>query len=338
VSDPGTEIVARVRAALDPEPEWTHEVPGGFAWWPLAAPQRVWAEPARAWAGEPTVRVHCELALAREVPGDGARFAAVSQWNAARHGLSAVRWDGDTGLVSLHASVTTTAGEAATAAQRLAHAAVLQVAEAAAAWDTRLTALGGERPAPAPPGGAPRAEPSPLAEAARAYAEAGAGESPWTRARLEAASRMQPAPWANVRVDAVWLHAEIPAVAPGDAPPGSAPGAGVALLQATGAQPHPVLGPALLVLLRAPVDSEPVRERVVATAALLNEAEAREWTGLDQLGAWCGHPEAGLVYAQCIPARVDHDGLLERLLWQSAARARWSRGLLAAVARMRASG
>jgi len=78
-----------------------------------------------------------------------------------------------------------------------------------------------------------------------------------------------------------------------------------------------------------------VRERVAATAALLNEGESREWTGVDQLGAWCVHPDRGLVFVCFVPALACADGVAGHVAWQMALRANWSRRFLAQVAQMR---
>lgn len=334
MTDSGPAIVEHLRAALEPEPQWSTELPRGFAWWPGAAPQQVRAEEPRMQGGASFVRVHAELALALRVEGTGAVFAALARWNAARHGLSAARWNAETGLVSLHSSVTADAAGALEAAQRLSHAAVLQISESLAA-DALREALGGEPPAASPPGSTARTTHSALASAWVTYADAGACENVFDDAMLARVMAAVPAPWTRMQPAPGGFHAELPAATHGEPAPASTPGAGTALLRVQTAQPHPRFGAGLLVLLAAPAEAEPVRERMAATAALLNEAEAREWTGLDQWGAWCVHPEAGLVHATFVPALAAQDGLLERLLWQSAARARWMRGFLARVQGMR---
>lgn len=335
MSDPGPDLVDHVRAALAPEPQWCHESPRGFAWWPLAAPQHIRAEEPRRHGGAWVVRAHADLALALRVAGTGAMFGALSRWNAARHGLSAVRWDAESGLVSLHASVTTDAAGAALAAQRLAHAAVLQIGEAHAA-DALRASLAGEPPAAGPPGGAARESASALAHAWQSYTAAPDEVAlDAARARLAELVAATPAPWTRVQAQAGGLVAELPAAGAGDPAAPATPGASTALLRVHTTQPHPRLGPGMLMLLSAPAAAEPVRERADATAALLDEAEAREWTGLDQLGGWCVHPDAGLVHATFVTALALQPGLVERLVWQSAARARWMRGFLARVRDLR---
>jgi hypothetical protein len=101
-------------------------------------------------------------------------------------------------------------------------------------------------------------------------------------------------------------------------------------------QPHPRLGGGLLLALVPPPGIEPVAERTAATAALLNEGEAREWTGCDALGGWCVHPAAGLAHVAFVPALAIEPGTAERLAWQAGMRARWASTFLAHVAESRA--
>jgi len=75
--------------------------------------------------------------------------------------------------------------------------------------------------------------------------------------------------------------------------------------------------------------------RSFATAALLNEGEAREATGFDAFGAWCVHPAAGLAHVAFHPLLLFEEELAGRLAWEAGLRARWARAFLALVARMR---
>src|SRR5260370_637146 len=81
--------------------------------------------------------------------------------------------------------------------------------------------------------------------------------------------------------------------------------------------------------------AEPVAARAAATAALLNEAEAREWTGIDQQGGWCVHRAHGLMFAGFVPALAAEQGALERVARESATRARWCTVFLAGLASLR---
>src|SRR5262249_48009623 len=100
-------------------------------------------------------------------------------------------------------------------------------------------------------------------------------------------------------------------------------------------QPPPGLGPGVLTALSPPADLEPVAERAAATAALLNEGEAREWTGFDQLGGWCVHAASGLAHVSFVPAAALEPETGALLAWQAGVRARWARSFLARVAGMR---
>ena len=335
--DAGLEVVERLRVALEPGGEWRSEGVRGFTWWPSTFSQRVHAGEAEPVAGAVAWRVRVELPLLRGVEGGAARFAVLARWNALRPGLSALRWNGDDRTVSLHAAALARPGDEARVASVLATAALFQLADAARDARALARELGAVLADSAPPGGAPRVTPDALVEGWRRVAEAGAGPSPFTAERLRRAAAADPPPWKLVHVDEAGLHAELPCALPGEAPAGSAPGAGVALLHLLAAQPHPAYGAGLVAALSLPPEAEPVAERAVSTSVLLNEAEAREGVAFDALGAWCVHPQAGLSFVGFWPALLDAPGLIERLAWASALRARWARDLLAKAHALRAN-
>lgn len=334
--DAGLEVVERLRETLDPAGEWRVAAGRGFTWWPSSLSQRIHADAAESVAGLPAWRVRVELPLLRGVEGGAPRFAVLARWNALRPGLSALRWNGDDRTVSLHAAALVRAGEETRAAAALATAALLQLADAARDAGALARELGAVLADSAPPGLAPRAVPDPLVEGWRRVAEAGEGAPAFEPARLEALAGLEPAPWTLATVDEAGLHAELPCALPGEAPAGSAPGAGVALFHLLAAQPHPAYGRGLVAALSLPPEAEPVPERAVSTAALLNEAEARERTGFDALGAWCVHPHAGLSFVAFWPALLDEPGLPARLARDFALRARWAREFLAKAGGLRA--
>ena len=328
--DAGLAAVERVREALAPEPHRVVGEPRGFSWWPHAHVLHVHAEPARA---DGAVRVVAETALLGRVGGRGAEFAALARWNAREAALSSLRWDAERGEVRLRASVIARAGDGEAAARLLAHAALLQVSDALRAAD----ALSIELPdasllVPAPPGGV---TPAPVAqvEAGAAYAQgmpAGADALAHAMATLR---QLSPAPWVRATHATHGLDAELSAGPPHGAQP---PHEARWLLRVSERQPHPRLGSGLLVALVPPPGLEPVAERAAATGALLNEGEAREWTGCDALGGWCVHPAAGLAHVAFVPALAIEDGTAERLAWQAGTRARWATAFLSHVATSRA--
>jgi hypothetical protein len=330
---PGGDVVARVLAALEPSPPYVTDAPGGFTWWPHACAQHVEvAGEARA-GGEAAWRVQARHDLVRDIDGSAARFAVLSDWNARHPGLSALCWDGDAGAIALVATVHVRSAGVDAAARRLASAALLQLGDALRDGPALAAALGGGLATSAAPGAGVRADADALFEGWRRIAEAGAGAPPLAAA-LERTAGMSPPPWLRVRVDEGGLHAELPCT-PAGGGAAEGPGRGVATLHLLTGPPHPVLGGGLLCALRLPAGAEPVEGRRFSTAALLNAAEAREWTGADALGAWCVHPAAGLSHVAFHPALLADEALPAELAWGAGARARWALALLGRVAALR---
>jgi hypothetical protein len=329
--DAGLVALAAVRDVLQPEPARTAEGPRGFAWWPHEHALRVWAEPARP---DGAAAVVVETALLGGVSGRGSEFARLAERNAREPGLSALRWNSQSGEVSLRAAVITRPRDAGAAARRLSHAALLQIGDALLAVDALLAALPAATPLTPPPpvAGLGVVE---QAEAWRAYAAGAADRAPMLAAAVTRLSAMSPAPWERVASAAHGLDAEI---ACASEPARGGPGEGMALLRVSASQSHPRLGAGLVLVLVPPPGTEPVAERAPATAALLNEAEAREWTGVDQLGGWCVHPAAGLAHVLFLPALALEDDTAEELAWQAVRRARWATAFMARTAALREPG
>lgn len=336
--DPGLEVVEHIRAAFDPGAAWSEPEVRGFTWWPAHFSQRVACDDARTVDGIDWYRVQVELELLFGVAGSGVEFARIAVWNALNPGLSALRWNGDAGTVSLCATVYVRDGDWERGARDLATAALLQLGDAARDGAKLATDLSGELADSVPPSGVRRAEPDALIEGWRQIASVGAKPNPYTALRLQSASAMPNPPWTRVSVDAAGLHAELPCALAGEAPPGSAPGVGVAILHLLTSQPHPTLGAGIVAALTLPPEAEPVRERMMATSALLNEAEAREFSRVDGTGSWCFHPAAGLAYVSFMPALLDEPNRIEQLTRSMAYRAVWARGFLARVAQLRDRG
>src|SRR5689334_7682790 len=100
--DAGLAALRAIRAALDPEPARTRDESRGFRWWPHAHAMRVWAEPARA---DGAAVVAAETTLLAGLEGRAPEFATLAGRNAREPGLSSLRWDPQTGEVSLRAAV-----------------------------------------------------------------------------------------------------------------------------------------------------------------------------------------------------------------------------------------
>jgi hypothetical protein len=327
--DAGLEAVERVRTALAPEPDRVVGEPRGFSWWPHAHVLHVHAQPARA---DGAVRVVAETPLLGRVGGRGAEFAAIARWNAREAALSSLRWDGERGEVSLRASVIARPADGVAAARLLAHAALLQVGEALRAADALAIELPDASLLAAPPPGGVTLDPVAQVEAAGAYALGATARGSALEHELSELARLSPAPWVRATHAAHGFDAEL------SADPGRHADTSHAtrwLFRASVRQPHPALGAGLLTALVPPPGLEPVAARVAATAALLNEGEAREWTGCDALGGWCVHPAAGLAHVSFVPALALEPGTAGRLAWQAGMRARWTVAFLAHVAAAR---
>lgn len=330
-ADAGLALLDMVRGILELEPERVTERERGLEWWPHSHIMRFTATPPRP---DGAVVVAVETPLLGGLAPSAALFGKLAFRNARDPGLSALRWDSTTGEVSLRAAVIARpGGPDLPVAQRLSHAAMLQVGDAVRTADSLAVEFPEARlltSAPPQPG----LEAVPQVEAWQAYAEQGAALATDLAAQVASAAGLSPAPWLRVTRAPHGIDAEI-ACAPDHERTG--PGQGVALLRVSAAQSHPRLGPGLVMVLVPPPDTEPKPERAPATAVLLNEAEAREWTGVDALGGWCVHPSSGLSHVTFMPAIVLHEDTLGVLAWQAGIRARWAVGLCARVEAMRAS-
>lgn len=319
------DAIALVRAGLAPPAERVREEATGFAWTPQAFEQRIAAGRSE---GDACVLAASTILL-RGVESGAGVLAALAAWNAREPGLSAVRWDSTRGEVSLRAAVIVRAGDGGAAARRLAHAALLQLGDAVRAADALAVALPGATLAEA---GA--AAPVAQVEAWRAYAEGDAAAATAQRIAEQVAglARLTGGAWRRVTAAAHGIDAEIACGAP-DGPE-------VALLRMSASQPHPRLAAGLVVALVPPPSVEPVAERAAATAALLQEGEAREWTGVEALGGWCVHPAAGLSHVTFVPAVAAEEDTAALFAHAAVTRARWATAFLAGVhaLRERASG
>lgn len=329
---PGADVVARVLVALEPAPPWLALEPQGFAWWPIDRVLRVRADGPQSVAGEPVWMARASLELRRDVDGGADTFAALSEWNVAHAGSAALRWNGETRAVTLESATCVRTGREAVAARDLAAAIVLMLGEAGREREWLADALGGTDAVSAAPGTSVRAEPDALTEAWRGFA-CDPEDAPPLAEWLERAALTEPAPWRRATMQGGGLHAELPLAAE----PGHAPGEGVAMLHLVAQPPHPVLGAGLLSVLRLPPTSATGASRPLgpATAALLNEAEAREVTGFESPGAWCVHPAAGFAHVAFVAAALTDEESPVSLAWLAGRRARWAEGVFEHVAGLR---
>src|SRR5262249_32780773 len=252
-----------------------------------------------------------------------------------------LRGKAETGEVSLRAAVVASRSDPA-AARRLAHAALLQTSDALRAADALAIAMPGATLLVSSPVAASGVRPSEHAEAWRAYASRASALAPGLE---QAVSRLhdvlaRPASdpggaWRGVTRAAPGPGAEL---SPRARPREGGAASENALFRLSGRQPHPRLGAGLVSVLVPPPALEPDPARAPATAALLNEGEAREPTPFDALGGWCVHPDSGLAHVSFVPALAVEDHTAALLARHAAERRRWAASFLADVARVRSSG
>jgi len=328
VNEPGPVEAAllTLRMALEPPADRLREDEDGrgFEWSPHAHAQR-------ARAGEPRADGACvvtvETRLLSGVTGRAPELAALAWRNARDPGLSALRWDSTSGEVTLRAAAVVRPGDGGAPARRLAHAALLQLGEALRAAEGFGVEFPGATPIVSRDAAGAEWTAVEQASAWQAYADEAAGAAEACAATVAALPGLSPAPWRAATAAPHGLDAEIPCTTTGAGP--------AALLRMSARQPHPRLGAGLVVVLALPPEAEPELDRAPATAMLLNEGEAREWTGADALGGWCVHPAAGLAHALYMPAVAVEDDTAAVLAWQAGLRARWAMGFLERVARLR---
>ena len=143
MSDAGVALVERVRATFEPDPAFVRAQWRGFRWWPGLFAQRIVADEPERRGGFEVHRVSAECVLVSGVSGGATTFAVLAETNMREAGSSAVRWNSETGEVSLHASVYLTPGQEDAAGTRLLHAALLQLGDAARLREPLARALGG---------------------------------------------------------------------------------------------------------------------------------------------------------------------------------------------------
>jgi hypothetical protein len=93
---------------------------------------------------------------------------------------------------------------------------------------------------------------------------------------------------------------------------------------------HPQLGSGLLVTVEVPMRS--TRSEMENAAALLNFAEATDWTDFPQLGCWhpraTDHENVGLAHSSFVPNALYAEGLVTNFGIWSVARTQWARNTL----------
>jgi hypothetical protein len=318
--DLGLVLIRRIHDALEVPGQWSLEAHRNFTWWAHHLAQHVWAEPPRMSNEIEVVRVHASTDLLRKVP-DGAqtveRLSALNRFAT----LSALVWEPESAEIVLHAAAYAHARNVPWLLPLLNAAVVLQAAEAHAQVGELAAHFEAEPAETAHPSSGRRRDPDDVLDVlGNVYGRVGSDKSPFTEADFEATVQMEPRPWTEARHDGARFTAELSL--PG---PGGESGEIRALLQASADTLHPRLGSGLLLRLELPYAQG---EGAARQAADLNLAEFREWTNSHLFGAWCKSGEDSLSFVQFLPAAVYEAGLLSRLAWNLAVRARWASSFL----------
>jgi hypothetical protein len=322
--DVGPELVDYLYRMLQVDEEWGVRDARGFAWWGHSVAQRITAAPARDLDGLLVTRVAIEADVLRDVPDTPHTADVVSLLNM-HASLSAYVWEPAAGRVRLSCTAYAHEGNIVWLRRLLAGVAAIQAADAYLKSLVLPEIVGAMPDTSAHPEHGARPLPDDMLNVLdRVFVPAGEEPSRWTSTDFEGALTAEETPWllATGGDDEAGLTAEF---AFEDEAPALVGGA-AALFQATAGERNPQLGNGLLVRLALPLVG--IEDQAVRLANDLNLAEAREWTGVHLLGAWCRDPGGGLSHVSFVPNALHMAGLIDALAWNAALRTEWSRAAL----------
>lgn len=303
------EVLRFLTARMQIEAEWAVQEQTSFTWWAHSLAQRVWVAPPREFQGVALQTLHIETDLLDDVPMTSAtwtRLANVNQFAT----LSSYVADTARASVRLHASVSLTADNWLLARSIALHAMALQMADAYAEVTELAAAFGGRVAATAHPRSGLRERPDEMVGIVEIYQQRGEGESPFTTDEIAELVHLEPRPWLMAANEPQQLLADLDFAT--DLP---------ARLELDAGERHPSLGSGLQMRLLLPIEPDD------AIAQKLNASECLE-PDAHQLGAWCVHPERGVMFTGFVPAAAYTPGLSRALAYHLAARNEWARALL----------
>lgn len=279
----------------------------GFTWWGHRLAQRIWVEAPRDFVGQLIAKLHIETDLWKNVEDTENVRGKLSVCN--RHAiLSAFVLDPKQGTVRLHASLYFTDENVNTVQGLAVHIAAIQGADANIKADGLASQLNATVNESHHPMNGWRSQPDDMLNVIeQVYARLGKEPSRFLEVDFERLAAMDPAPWVVATADADGLTAEFPFFGNEPAPVTALQGktkSWTAFLEVETTARHPQLGNGILLRLILPIDADPM---------LLNSAEAQEWTGFNQLGAWF-HDNRGVSFVTFIPNAVFRVGLLENFI------------------------
>ena len=303
------EVLKFLTARMQIEAEWAVQERTSFTWWAHRLAQRVWVTDPREVHGVELRTVHIETDLIADVPmtsSTWARLASVNQFAT----LSAYVAATSERSIRLHSSVSLTQDNFLLARTIALHAMALQMADAYAEAGELATAFGGRVASTPHPHNGLRERPDEMVGIVEVYQQRGEGESPFGIDEIAELVHLEPRPWLMAANEPHQLHADL----------GFAEDVH-ARLEFNAAERHPSLGSGLQMRLQLPVEPDE------AIAQKLNANECLE-PDAHQLGAWCVHPERGLMFTGFVPAAAHTPGLSRALAYHLSAKNDWARAIL----------
>lgn len=304
------EVLRFLTARMQIEAEWAVQARTSFTWWAHTLAQRVWVSDPREFQGIELRTLHIETALLTDVPMNTSTWARLANMNQYAT-LSAYVADTSTGSVKLHSSVSLTSDNWLLARAVALHAMALQMADAFAEAPELATAFGGRVDATPHPARGLRERPDEMVGILDVYQQRGDGDSPFDADEIAELVHLEPRPWLMAANQLHRLDADL-AFASDEVH---------ARLELDASERHASLGSGLQTRLLLPVEPDE------ALAQKLNANECLE-PDAHQLGAWCVHPERGLMFTGFVPAAAYSPGLARALVYHLSARNEWARAIL----------
>ena len=323
-SDPGLQLLAKLKSELHIEPEWSVPLNRGFQWWPGHLSQRIWADPLTQLGSHQFSRVHIESDFLRNLDQSekALKFAAYANRLTT---VSAVVFNSDEKRIRLHTSVCVSEENAADALDLARTVAQIQAADASAKSVGFAEALGGEPDATPNPENGIRDSGHICLLTLQAFAELNREVPSASEIDFKPLEDLDPRPWLMGFAGKGGLTAEFAfsSNVPSMLAAASGDRLGSALLQLTTDFQHPQLGDGVLIRLTLPLESS------AELANALNLLEARNGANnADQLGGWC-EAKTGPVFVSFIPSCLLYWDRLTNSIYDNAIRTQWAKALLA---------
>ena len=325
--DLGPELLAAVARRLQVDEEWCLEAGRSLTWWSHRLAQQVTADIPRLTVGEPTVALRARIDLVTDVTADDDHVIGVLDILNHAASLGALVYDSDRRVVYQSATAYLNDGNRGVE-DVFTFAALLGNVEAHGRTDGLAAALGGRPAVSGHPISGDRQVADGMLLLDEELRREGLRPSQFAGPVFGALPDSPYIPWVMATGDDEALSGELRFT--GDIPAVVAAATGrrpeTALVQISTTAAHPAWGNGALILLQLPLA---VGDEAAMLAHGLNRAEAAEWTGFPQFGAWCTSGDGGIVHAAFVPNYAAILGLFPVLGFYTALRAAWAAERLA---------